>query len=46
MSAQWEIRELSEEMCRVAAREMPAAAALLGGKDAFVERKKRFEAEK
>jgi flavin-dependent thymidylate synthase len=46
MSAQWEIRELSEEMCRVAAREMPAAAALLGGKDVFVERKKRFEAEK
>lgn len=46
MSAQWEIRELSNEMCRIAEREMPAAAALLAGKDGFAERKQAFEAEK
>ena len=35
MSAQWEIREVSDEMCRLAYRKAPAAAALLGGKDRF-----------
>ena len=42
-SAQWEISELSEEMCRLAARELPAAAALLGGKDAFAKLKESFD---
>jgi len=41
MSAQWEIRELSEEMCRLAAERSPGGASLLGGKDAF-EGKKRL----
>lgn len=35
MSAQWEIREVSDEMCRLASQKAPAAAALLGGKDRF-----------
>ena len=33
--AQWEIRELSDEMCRLARRHAPAGARMLGGKDAF-----------
>ena len=37
--AQWEIRELSGEMCRLARREVPAGAALLSGKDRFEEAK-------
>ena len=37
--AQWEIRELSGEMCRLARREVPAGAALLAGKDSFEETK-------
>ena len=37
--AQWEIRELSEEMCRLAKSKVPAAATLLGGKDSFKETK-------
>lgn len=42
-SAQWEIRELSDGMCRLAARELPAAAALLGGKDVFPKLKESFD---
>jgi len=34
-SAQWEIRELSEEMCTLASQAVPAGAWLLGGKDSF-----------
>ena len=37
--AQWEIRELSGEMCRLARIEVPAGAALLAGKDHFEETK-------
>jgi flavin-dependent thymidylate synthase len=33
--AQWEIRELSDEMCRLASRRVPAGSKMLGGKDAF-----------
>ncbi len=33
--AQWEIRELSDEMCRIATRLVPAGSQMLGGKDAF-----------
>jgi thymidylate synthase ThyX len=35
MSAQWEIRQVSDEMSRLASEIAPAAAALLGGKDRF-----------
>ncbi|HVO76494.1 MAG TPA: FAD-dependent thymidylate synthase [Candidatus Bathyarchaeia archaeon] len=35
-SAQWEIREISDEMCRLAAEKAPSGAGLLGGKDRFV----------
>jgi len=35
MSAQWEIRALSDDMCRLAVEQVPCAARLLGGKDAF-----------
>jgi flavin-dependent thymidylate synthase len=34
-SAQWEIRDVSGEMCRLASQASPAGAALLGGKDSF-----------
>jgi len=34
-SAQWEIRALSDEMCRLAKERVPCAAGLLGGKDEF-----------
>jgi hypothetical protein len=34
-SAQWEVRVISEEMCRLAARTVPSGALLLGGKDSF-----------
>ena len=37
--AQWEIRELSEEMCKLAQSKVPAGAALLAGKDSFKETK-------
>ncbi len=37
--AQWEIREMSDEMCRQAAERAPAGAALLAGKDGFKEKK-------
>jgi flavin-dependent thymidylate synthase len=37
--AQWEIRELSAEMCRLAKKRVPAGAALLAGKDDFVRTK-------
>ena len=33
--AQWEIRALSDEMCRLASRRSPAGSSMLGGKDAF-----------
>lgn len=36
-SAQWEIRRVSDEMCRLAASELPAGGVLLGGKDRFEE---------
>jgi len=39
-SAQWEIREVSDEMCRLAAEKAPSGASLLGGKDGFPERKR------
>ena len=35
--AQWEIRDLSDEMCRLASRHVPAGSRMLGGKDAFKE---------
>jgi thymidylate synthase ThyX len=38
--AQWEIREISMEMCRTAARAIPAGTLLLAGKDRFGEAKK------
>jgi len=41
--AQWEIREISEEMCNLAADAYPAAAALLGGKDEFDRLKKELK---
>lgn len=44
-SAQWEIRAISEGMCRAARRRMPAACSLLGGKDAFDNKKKAFDSE-
>ena len=34
-SAQWEIRALSDEMCRLAKDRVPCAARLLGGKDEY-----------
>jgi flavin-dependent thymidylate synthase len=37
--AQWEIRELSDEMCRLARRKAPAAGSLLSGKHRFSETK-------
>ena len=39
-SAQWEIRTLSDEMCRLAARSVPSGALLLAGKDSFAEKKR------
>lgn len=36
--AQWEIRELSDEMCRLASRHVPAGSRMLGGKDTFEKR--------
>lgn len=41
--AQWEIREISDMMCRLAERRMPAATVLLAGKDAFEERRRRLD---
>lgn len=35
MSAQWEIRRLSDSMCRLVQRKVPFGARLLGGKDTF-----------
>lgn len=35
MTAQWEIRTVSDEMCRLAAETAPYGALLLGGKDGF-----------
>jgi len=35
MAAQWEIRMISDEMCRLAAETVPSGALLLGGKDSF-----------
>jgi thymidylate synthase ThyX len=40
MSAQWEIRKVSDEMCRLAAEKAPCGASLLGGKDGFPERRR------
>jgi len=34
-TAQWEIRDIAEEMSRLAAKAMPLACLLLGGKDAY-----------
>ncbi len=45
-AAQWEIREIADEMCRIASRRLPVAAALLAGKDAFDARKRAFDASK
>jgi flavin-dependent thymidylate synthase len=39
MAAQWEIRMISDEMCRLAAETVPSGALLLGGKDAFAEKR-------
>src|SRR5512143_1237613 len=36
-SAQWEIRQVAAEMSRLAAKAMPLACSLLGGKDAYPE---------
>ena len=36
--AQWEIRELSDAMCRLASRHAPGGSRMLGGKDAFEEK--------
>lgn len=33
--AQWEIRAISNEMCRLASRHVPAGSRMLGGKDEF-----------
>ncbi len=41
--AQWEIRRVSDEMCRLAARSLPSGAQLLCGKDIFEERKRTLE---
>jgi flavin-dependent thymidylate synthase len=40
LAAQWEIRMISDEMCRLAARSVPAGALLLGGKDGFSEKRR------
>jgi thymidylate synthase ThyX len=45
-SAQWEIRAISDEMCRLAEEQVPGGAFLLGGKDGFEERKRRLSLEK
>ena len=45
-SAQWEIREVSDEMCREARTEVPAGAILLGGKDQFEESKRKLNPNK
>jgi flavin-dependent thymidylate synthase len=41
--AQWEIRRVSDEMCRLAARSLPTGTLLLCGKDTFEERKQTLE---
>ena len=41
--AQWEIRELSEKMCKMVKNKLPAGAILLGGKDAFSEMKDNLQ---
>lgn len=41
--AQWEIRRVSDEMCRLAARSLPTGTLLLCGKDVFEERKRTLE---
>jgi flavin-dependent thymidylate synthase len=38
MAAQWEIRGVSDEMCRLAAERVPCGAAVLCGKDGFREK--------
>ncbi len=35
LAAQWEIRDVSDEMCRLAAEAIPSGALLLAGKDGF-----------
>ena len=40
--AQWEIREISDLMCRLAERRLPSGTVLLAGKDAFGERRRRL----
>ncbi|MDD4858066.1 MAG: FAD-dependent thymidylate synthase, partial [Candidatus Krumholzibacteria bacterium] len=42
MAAQWEIREISDEMCRLAAERVPCGAALLCGKDGFQKKIKQL----
>jgi thymidylate synthase ThyX len=40
MAAQWEVRMISDEMCRLAAESAPSGALLLGGKDSFAEKRR------
>jgi flavin-dependent thymidylate synthase len=40
MTAQREIRMISDEMCRIAAEAVPSGTLLLGGKDGFAEKRK------
>ena len=40
MAAQWEIRIISDEMCRIAAEAVPSGTLLLGGKDGFAEKRR------
>jgi flavin-dependent thymidylate synthase len=40
MAAQWEVRMISDEMCRLAAEAAPLGASLLGGKDRFIEKRR------
>jgi flavin-dependent thymidylate synthase len=40
MAAQWEIRMISDEMCRLAAETVPSGTLLLAGKDGFAEKKR------
>lgn len=39
--AQWEIREISEQMCKLASKSVPLGSMLLGGKDAFEKKRAR-----
>ena len=45
-SAQWEIRKISDAMCELAMKEVPAGARLLSGKDRFEEEKRNFNLQK